>query len=90
MIDYGICPWCQVSQRFTSYGRQQCQSCSKPITVIPDIGEESEASRLWVLQRKQEQLQEVADFLSEGLKLGLEKYAEELRRDIDNLLRKGS
>ncbi len=36
MIDGGICPWCQTVQAFTSYGRQQCQICSKPIIVTPD------------------------------------------------------
>lgn len=36
MIDGGICPWCETMQTFAFYGRQLCQSCSKPIIVTPD------------------------------------------------------
>ena len=36
MIDSGICPWCRTVQRITSYGRQRCQSCGKPVWVEPD------------------------------------------------------
>ena len=85
MTDNGICPWCQTLQEFTFYGRQQCQSCGKPIRVTATTGDGDKTSqRLAILQRKQQQLQEILDFLGEGLELGLRKYAEELQKDIDN------
>lgn len=41
-----------------------------------------------VLDRKIEQLKEVEEFLAEGLELGLPKFAEELKKDVEALRRK--
>ena len=88
LIDSGVCPWCQTLQTFAFYGRQHCQECGKSIIVTADTEDNETSQRLATLQGKREQLQEVLDFLDEGLQLGLMRYANELQKDIDNLLKK--
>lgn len=49
------------------------------------LWESSESVMRVVLERKLEQIKEVEGFLVEGLELGLQKFAEELKEDIKAL-----